>query len=172
MASSGRAQIYRSVHSEQQGDKQQRHQRQAAHGRAQNAADHHAPAALGQMPEHENRHRTQGHAQPRHEAQQIGAEEFVRLKPCAQRGDEHRKSGPRSATAVWMVFTTGGAVRSRLCMAPCSFRLLCLQALGFDDPARSRPNPAPRTAAASEGTFCPAGTSAEVASWLNCRARM
>ena len=67
----------KAVNSENDGDEQNRQQRQRAHGRAQNAANDRAPAPAGKMADHENRHGAERDAQPAHEAKQVGAIKLV-----------------------------------------------------------------------------------------------
>ena len=127
-------------------------------------------------------------AQPRHEAEQVGAEELVGLL-SARRIAAIAKTTPTINDRCAMVLTTGGAVRSRcfmgaalisdlpccrrhllLCIASCRLRSLCRDAFGRTT-GRVAPDPGSRNLGGSEGIFCPAGTSAMVAFWLSCRAR-
>src|SRR5579864_9404603 len=55
------------------------HQRNRAHGCAEDAADHHPPSATGQMTNHEDHHGAEAYAQPIHERNEIAAEEGLRI---------------------------------------------------------------------------------------------
>src|SRR5713101_1864887 len=76
-----------SVHPENDGDEKQREQRKRAHGGAQGAANYHAPAATGQVANHENRHGTEGDTQPAHETEQVRSIEFFGPHGGADDGD-------------------------------------------------------------------------------------
>src|SRR4030088_1965165 len=65
-----------SVHPENDWEEKQREQWKRAHGGAQDAANDHAPAATGQVANHENRHGTECDTQPAHETEQVRPIEF------------------------------------------------------------------------------------------------
>ena len=67
------------VYSKEDRDEEHEKQRQGAHGRAQNAADDHAPGSAGEVADHENRHGAEGDAKPAHEAEQVSAVKLIRL---------------------------------------------------------------------------------------------
>ena len=155
---------------EQEGNEQQGHQRNAAHGRSHDAANHHTPSAAGQMPDHENRHRSQGHPQPGHETEQVGTEELVRAHPGQDRrdGGENQTDPERSPPDGLQHLrrrqvhrVQGGGAHFDSSAAG--------EADSGTGTGKVAPDPGSSKRKAPEGTVCPAGTSAIVASWLNCR---
>src|SRR5580692_3550991 len=61
--------------------------RQRAHGRAQDAADHRAPASTGEVADHKNRHGAKRDAQPAHKTEKVGAIELVGPLESQHNGD-------------------------------------------------------------------------------------
>ena len=109
------------------------------------------------MAEHENRHRPQSYSQPRHEGQQVSAEEFVGAKPCAQSGDDSENQ-PIDQRALLDGFhhrrrhQVGVAQGSR---AHFGSSVRGLVSAGSTT-GRVAPEPSSLNCGGSEGTFCPA----------------
>ncbi len=76
------------ANSKNHGDKEEREQRQRAHGRAQNAANDCTPSAAGKVADHENRHGAEGNTQPAHEAEQVSAVELLGTNEGQDNGDD------------------------------------------------------------------------------------
>src|ERR1700735_4300993 len=72
--------------------------RQRAHGRAQDAANHRAPTASGQMADRSEEHGTERDAQPTHEAEKVGAIEFIGTdkRQCARNQRENNADHKRA----------------------------------------------------------------------------
>src|SRR5438067_8984688 len=122
------------------------------------------------MPEHENRHRSQSHAQPRHVAQQIGTKKLLRPKPCAQKRDESESHADQPRTLLdgldhWRRHQVQIMRGNRAHFVSSCVLFTC----GTGSVA---PEPGSSNFGGCDGTVWPAGTSAGVAPWLNCRARM
>ena len=150
----------------QDGDEQKRQKRQSPHRRTQNAADDHAPTALGEMTKHQDRHRPEADPQPVHEIDEVGAEENCRLYECADDHDDARNP-TQDHHASLDNFDDRRRHQVEI-IYPRSAHRCSPSIVGVG----VAPEPGSPKTGGSEGTFCPGGTSAAVAPWLNCRARI
>ncbi len=152
------------VYSKEDGNEEHEEQRQRAHGRAQDAANHRAPAAAGEMADHENRHRAQSDAQPAHEAEQVGAIELIGLLERQHNGDHREDDADHERALRDFSYDLGrrqiemGSGRgAHFCSSVCEL-------VSESMTGRVAPEPGwPRNFGGSEGTVCPLGTSARVA---------
>ena len=82
------------------------------------------------------------------------------------------KTTPTMSERCAMVLTTGGAVRSSCLTGAALISLPRISnSVSGASTGKRRADPGSRNFGGSEGIFCPAGTSAMVAFWLNCSAR-
>src|SRR5579872_3363419 len=131
------------------------------------------------MANHDDRHRTQRHSEPIHESEQVCGIEFVRPRKGQPRRNEreknadeqqslrnrlqHRRRGHIELSSGCAHFPSSFFRPSLPLASPCSGTIV----------GKVAPEPGgPSKFGGGEGMACPAGTSAFVAFWLSCRARM
>ncbi len=152
------------VYSKEDGNKEHEEQRQRAHGRAENAANHRTPAAASQVADHQNRHGAEGNAQPAHEAKQVSAIELVGADE-GQNNRDHREDNTHDERPLRYFLNHRGRRQiemwgrsgAHLCSSDCE--LISESIIGSVAPEPGWP----RNFGGSEGTDCPLGTSAMVA---------
>src|SRR5580704_9010473 len=152
------------VYSKEDRNKEHEKQWQCAHGRAQNAANHRAPAAAGEVPDHEDRHGAESNAQPAHKPEQVGAEELIGADAVQATGDYCEHEADRERALRYFLYNLGrrqievwGRSGAHLCSSGCEL-------VSESMTGRVAPEPGwPRNFGGSEGTACPLGTSAMVA---------
>jgi len=151
-------------HSENDGNEEGSQQRQRAHGRAQDASDHHAPAAAGEVADHENRHGAESDAQPAHEAEQVRAIELIGLLEGQHNGDHREDDADRERALRYFLYNLGrrqiemwSGRGAHLCSSVC-------EPVPESTTGSVAPEPGcPRNFGGSDGTVWPAGKSALVA---------